>query len=99
MKKHQALQAELAGHENRIQTVCDSGQAMINEGHFASDDVAQKILGLEQKWINLKVGLLPGTSNRVANNFVFLEIFYFLMSRSVILFFLVQIPIFFFQIF
>lgn len=55
MKKHQALQTELTGHDNRIQTVCDNGQTMIDEGHFASDDVTNKIKGLEYKWTTLKV--------------------------------------------
>ncbi len=55
MKKHQALLAELAGHENRIDTVCDQGQAMIDDGHFAGDDIQQKIQGLKDRWNNLKV--------------------------------------------
>ncbi|XP_070531768.1 spectrin alpha chain, non-erythrocytic 1-like isoform X3 [Ptychodera flava] len=54
LKKHQALQAELAGHEPRIKVVCQIGQDMVSEGHFASDDIQLKILGLQDKWQQLK---------------------------------------------
>ena len=56
MKKHQALQAELQGHDSRITEVCDQGQGMINQGHFASEDIQNRIDELKEKWNNLKVG-------------------------------------------
>ena len=55
MKKHQALQAELAGHEPRIQNVCSTGQAMIKEGHFAHETIDGKISDLKDRWQQLKV--------------------------------------------
>lgn len=55
MKKHQALQAEVAGHEPRINNVCQSGQDMINGGHFAGDQIDGKIKDLKDKWQALKV--------------------------------------------
>lgn len=58
MKKHQALQAELAGHEPRIQNVCSSGQAMIREGNFAVDTISGKIKDLQDRWQQLKVSSL-----------------------------------------
>ncbi|KAG5834943.1 hypothetical protein ANANG_G00266900 [Anguilla anguilla] len=39
LKKHQALQAEIAGHESRIKAVTQKGQAMVEEGHFAAEEV------------------------------------------------------------
>ncbi|XP_078606067.1 spectrin alpha chain, non-erythrocytic 1-like isoform X27 [Branchiostoma floridae x Branchiostoma japonicum] len=54
LKKHQALQAEIAGHENRIKAVCQTGQDMIQEEHFASEDINAKVSGLEDKWQGLK---------------------------------------------
>ena len=45
-KKHQAMLAEIEGHEPRIKEVTQSGQDMINEGHFASDDIKNKLGGL-----------------------------------------------------
>ena len=55
MKKHQALLAELAGHEPRIGTVCGQGDQMVKEGHFAGDEITRKIQELQDKWNNLKV--------------------------------------------
>ncbi|KAK7505097.1 hypothetical protein BaRGS_00003667 [Batillaria attramentaria] len=54
MKKHQALQAELAGHEPRIQNVCSTGQNMIKEGHFAHETISGKIKDLQDRWQQLK---------------------------------------------
>ncbi|XP_014341661.1 spectrin alpha chain, non-erythrocytic 1 isoform X9 [Latimeria chalumnae] len=54
LKKHQALQAEIAGHEPRIKAVTLKGQAMVDEGHFASDEVKMKLNDLNQKWEGLK---------------------------------------------
>jgi hypothetical protein len=56
MKKHQALQAEIAGHEPRIQNVCVSGNNMMKEGHFAKDTISGKIHDLQDRWQQLKVG-------------------------------------------
>jgi len=58
MKKHQALLAELAGHEPRIGTVYGQGEQMVKEGHFAGDEITRKIQELQDKWNNLKVTLV-----------------------------------------
>uniref|UniRef100_A0A8D2M8Q9 Spectrin alpha chain, non-erythrocytic 1 n=1 Tax=Zonotrichia albicollis TaxID=44394 RepID=A0A8D2M8Q9_ZONAL len=54
LKKHQALQAEIAGHEPRIKAVTQKGNAMVEEGHFAAEDVKVKLNELNQKWDSLK---------------------------------------------
>uniref|UniRef100_A0A8C4K999 Spectrin alpha chain, non-erythrocytic 1 n=1 Tax=Dromaius novaehollandiae TaxID=8790 RepID=A0A8C4K999_DRONO len=54
LKKHQALQAEIAGHEPRIKAVTQKGNAMVEEGHFAAEDVKAKLNELNQKWDSLK---------------------------------------------
>ncbi|KAG8141804.1 putative Spectrin alpha chain brain protein, partial [Naja naja] len=54
LKKHQALQAEIAGHEPRIKAVTQKGNSMIDEGHFAAEDVKAKLNDLNQKWETLK---------------------------------------------
>uniref|UniRef100_A0A8C4M5H5 Spectrin alpha chain, non-erythrocytic 1 n=1 Tax=Equus asinus asinus TaxID=83772 RepID=A0A8C4M5H5_EQUAS len=54
LKKHQALQAEIAGHEPRIKAVTQKGHAMVEEGHFAAEDVKAKLNELNQKWESLK---------------------------------------------
>jgi len=55
MKKHQALLAELTGHEGRITAVCSQGDQMIKEGHYAGDDITRKVNELQDKWNNLRV--------------------------------------------
>uniref|UniRef100_A0A673INQ6 Spectrin alpha chain, non-erythrocytic 1 n=1 Tax=Sinocyclocheilus rhinocerous TaxID=307959 RepID=A0A673INQ6_9TELE len=54
LKKHQALQAEISGHEPRIKAVTQKGEAMIEEGHFAGDDVKAKLQELHNRWDGLK---------------------------------------------
>ncbi|XP_074621265.1 spectrin alpha chain, non-erythrocytic 1-like [Acropora palmata] len=53
-KKHQALMTEIAGHEPRIRAVCDNGVQMIDNGHFAGDEIKEKIDELDQKWHDFK---------------------------------------------
>jgi spectrin alpha len=55
MKKHQALAAEVAGHEPRIHSVSQAGHDMVEEGHFAADDIKAKVDGLNDKWKSLVV--------------------------------------------
>ena len=58
IKKHNALLGELTGHETRIAAVKGQGQDMINEGHFAADDINSKLTELNDKWDVLKVGVV-----------------------------------------
>uniref|UniRef100_A0A8C8GB49 Spectrin alpha, non-erythrocytic 1 n=1 Tax=Oncorhynchus tshawytscha TaxID=74940 RepID=A0A8C8GB49_ONCTS len=54
LKKHQALQAEIAGHEPRIKAVTQKGEAMVEEGHFAGGEVKVKLEELNGRWDTLK---------------------------------------------
>uniref|UniRef100_A0AAQ4S231 Spectrin alpha, non-erythrocytic 1 n=1 Tax=Gasterosteus aculeatus aculeatus TaxID=481459 RepID=A0AAQ4S231_GASAC len=54
LKKHQALQAEITGHEPRIKAVTQKGEAMVEEGHFAAEDVKGKLAELHGRWDTLK---------------------------------------------
>nr|XP_054591347.1 uncharacterized protein LOC129155155 isoform X3 [Nothobranchius furzeri] len=38
LKKHQALQAEITGHEPRIKAVTQKGETIMEEGHFAGSE-------------------------------------------------------------
>ena len=58
MKKHQALQAELVGHEARINAVCEQGGEMVTEEHFAADVIQQKITALQERWNQLRVRVI-----------------------------------------
>ncbi|EEB17271.1 Spectrin alpha chain, putative [Pediculus humanus corporis] len=54
IKKHQAVLAEINNHENRVAAVCQVGQQMLNDGHFAKDDIKQRIAILKDHWNQLK---------------------------------------------
>uniref|UniRef100_A0A8C5QUK2 Spectrin alpha chain, non-erythrocytic 1 n=1 Tax=Leptobrachium leishanense TaxID=445787 RepID=A0A8C5QUK2_9ANUR len=54
LKKHQALQAEIAGHEPRIKAVTQKGNSMVTEGHFAAEEVKVKLRELNDKWQSLR---------------------------------------------
>ncbi|XP_075227894.1 alpha spectrin isoform X2 [Lycorma delicatula] len=54
MKKHQAVLAEINNHENRILMVCQSGQQMMDERHFASDEIKVRVGNLNDHWNQLK---------------------------------------------
>jgi len=53
-QKHQALMAELAGHEPRIRRTCNEAEDMIQRAHFASADVKKRVVALQNKWQLLK---------------------------------------------
>lgn len=54
IKKNSLLINEINNHENRIKAVCAIGEEMINSGHFATDEIDQRINNLRQKWYALK---------------------------------------------
>nr|XP_054592592.1 spectrin alpha chain-like [Nothobranchius furzeri] len=54
LKKHQALQAEITGHEPRIKAVTQKGETMVEEGHFAGEEVKTKLWELHGRWDTLK---------------------------------------------
>ncbi|CAF1062161.1 unnamed protein product, partial [Didymodactylos carnosus] len=53
-RKHQALASEIQNHEGRIRKVCNEGEDMINQGHFAAPEIKKHIVNLQFKWQNLK---------------------------------------------
>lgn len=54
MKKHQAVLAEINNHEHRVTTVCQSAQHMMDEGHFATDEIRLRAGNLNDHWTQLK---------------------------------------------
>ncbi|RWR99142.1 spectrin alpha chain-like protein, partial [Dinothrombium tinctorium] len=47
------VMAEINNHEHRIRSVCQAGEDMMNEGHFASDEIQKRIYLLNEKWQQL----------------------------------------------
>ena len=54
IKKHQASMAEINNHEPRIDVVSRSAQGMVEQGHFASDDIKTRLSTLHDHWNILK---------------------------------------------
>lgn len=75
MKKHQAVLAEINNHENRIAAVCQSGQQMIDEEHFAIDEIRLRLGHLNDHWTQLKEKALQVSNTGVSyKHFVLGEI-------------------------
>lgn len=60
LKKHQALQAEVSGHEPRIKAVSVKGEAMVEEGTALSLVGFLKPAGLSMVWLSLPLSTSPG---------------------------------------
>lgn len=54
MKKHQAVLAEINNHESRIAAVDQAAHQMIEEEHFAMEDIKRRIQELDSHWNHLK---------------------------------------------
>ncbi|XP_011879275.1 PREDICTED: spectrin alpha chain isoform X1 [Vollenhovia emeryi] len=53
-KKHQAVLAEINNHEPRVAAVCQAGSTMLQEGHFAADEINHRLGTLDEHWGQLK---------------------------------------------
>ncbi|XP_013112769.1 spectrin alpha chain isoform X1 [Stomoxys calcitrans] len=54
IKKHQAVMAEINNHDARLLNVISSGENMLKDQPFASDDIRQRVDALQEQWTNLK---------------------------------------------
>ena len=54
IKKHSSMQAEINHHEPKMDTVYQSAQNMVDEGHFAADEIKNRINHLKEHWSQLK---------------------------------------------
>lgn len=53
-KKHQAVLAEINNHEPRVAAVCQAGSLMLQEGHFAAEEINNRLTALDEHWGQLK---------------------------------------------
>ncbi|EZA49654.1 hypothetical protein DMN91_005852 [Ooceraea biroi] len=53
-KKHQAVLAEINNHEPRVAAVCQAGSTMLQEGHFAAEEINNRLTALDEHWGQLK---------------------------------------------
>ncbi|KAK9736583.1 Variant SH3 domain [Popillia japonica] len=54
IKKHHAVLTEINNHDNRITAVIDAGKQMMEDEHFASDDIKNRVEALLNHWVQLK---------------------------------------------
>ena len=54
MKKHQLIATEIKNHEGRIDAVSQTAQKLVEEGHFAADEIKTKLGELHDHWDQLK---------------------------------------------
>uniref|UniRef100_G3W7Y5 Spectrin alpha chain, erythrocytic 1 n=1 Tax=Sarcophilus harrisii TaxID=9305 RepID=G3W7Y5_SARHA len=54
LNRHQVILADIASHEPRIRVITERGNKMIEEGHFAADDVASRVKSLNENMKSLQ---------------------------------------------
>ena len=54
-KKHNALQAELAGRQKAVTAVCDSAKSLIKAGNYAARDIQARLDAFSAAWDKLNV--------------------------------------------
>lgn len=66
IKKHHAVLTEINNHDARITAVIDAGKQMMEDEHFASDDIRNRVDALYNHWTQLKE-----KANQVCNGAIF----------------------------
>ncbi|XP_074246098.1 spectrin alpha chain, erythrocytic 1 isoform X2 [Saimiri boliviensis] len=54
LNRHQVILENIASHEPRIQAITERGEKMVEEGHFAAEDVASRVESLNQNMESLR---------------------------------------------
>lgn len=54
IKKHQAVLSEINNHESRMSAVVEAGKQMLEDEHFARDEIRNRVNSLFDHWTNLK---------------------------------------------
>ncbi|EDQ91836.1 uncharacterized protein MONBRDRAFT_14504 [Monosiga brevicollis MX1] len=53
LKNHETFEADVIANANRLTAVCDHGQRLVAEGHFAKDEIAAQTSALQDAWESL----------------------------------------------
>ncbi|XP_004640065.1 spectrin alpha chain, erythrocytic 1 [Octodon degus] len=53
LNRHQVILADIASHEPRIQVITERGNTMVEEGHFAAEDIASRVQSLNKNMESL----------------------------------------------
>ncbi|XP_004415736.1 PREDICTED: spectrin alpha chain, erythrocytic 1 [Odobenus rosmarus divergens] len=54
LNRHQVIQDNIASHEPHIQAITEKGNKMVEEGHFAAEDVASRVQSLNDNMESLQ---------------------------------------------
>uniref|UniRef100_A0A8C2VW96 Spectrin alpha chain, erythrocytic 1 n=1 Tax=Chinchilla lanigera TaxID=34839 RepID=A0A8C2VW96_CHILA len=54
LNRHQVILADIDSHEPRIRVITERGNAMVDEGHFAAEDIASRVESLNQNMESLR---------------------------------------------
>uniref|UniRef100_A0A452TA37 Spectrin alpha chain, erythrocytic 1 n=1 Tax=Ursus maritimus TaxID=29073 RepID=A0A452TA37_URSMA len=54
LNRHQVIQDNIASHEPRVQAITEKGNKMVEEGHFAAEDVASRVKSLNDNMESLQ---------------------------------------------
>ncbi|XP_078297414.1 spectrin alpha chain, erythrocytic 1 isoform X3 [Panthera onca] len=54
LNRHQVIQDDIANHEPHVRTITERGNKMVEEGHFAAEDVASKVKALNDNMESLQ---------------------------------------------
>ncbi|XP_006861684.1 PREDICTED: spectrin alpha chain, erythrocytic 1 isoform X2 [Chrysochloris asiatica] len=54
LNRHQVILANIASHEQPIKTITETGNKMVEEGHFAAEDVASRVNSLNENMKSLQ---------------------------------------------
>ena len=53
IQKHQAFEAELNANQSRLDAVDNTGEELIGDGHYASDQIRERLDELHKLWAYL----------------------------------------------
>lgn len=67
LNRHEVILADIASHEPRIQTITERGNKMVEEGHFASEDIASRVESLNKNMESLRARAIRRENDLKAN--------------------------------
>lgn len=54
IKKHTTMQGEINNHQTKLDAVLKSAQTMVDDGHFAAEEIKARNAHLRDHWTQLK---------------------------------------------
>ncbi|XP_037681556.1 spectrin alpha chain, erythrocytic 1 [Choloepus didactylus] len=67
LNRHEVILADILSHEPRIQVITEKGNKMVNEGHFAAEDVASRVKSLNENMESLQARAAKRKNDLEAN--------------------------------